>query len=226
MAAPGPREAELLALLAARDQQLVAARATSNARAADAARLAEATSQLASARAATGAAQAERDAARAERDKARAERDVAQAERDGARGASDAGLAAARGALSMAFNERDAALAAAEAERELSRAVLARDKTLADAISERDAQRRRMALPNVRTALLGESLIGVLPRAFAAGYASDLSQCVRLCGATWRLGDPHATNDVLVRSLEEQCGARAAHAAVREDFGDPAARRS
>ena len=65
---------------------------------------------------------------------------------------------------------------------------------------------------------LGELLLDVLPIAAAVGFAADVSQCVRLCGVTWRRGDRGATNDMLVQSLRLQCGAREARAAVREEF--------
>jgi hypothetical protein len=52
--------------------------------------------------------------------------------------------------------------------------------------------------------LLGESLIDVLPLVAENGFAVDVSQHVALCGATWRLGDLGATNDVMVRSLAMQ----------------------
>ena len=56
----------------------------------------------------------------------------------------------------------------------------------------------------------------------AVGYAAEVSQCVYLCGLTFRAGDRGATNDLLVQSLRRQCGAREAHAAVREDFVEAA----
>ena len=52
----------------------------------------------------------------------------------------------------------------------------------------------------------------------AVGFAAEMSQCVYLCGLTFRDGDRGATNDMLVQSLRLQCGARAAHAAGRENF--------
>ena len=68
---------------------------------------------------------------------------------------------------------------------------------------------------------LGERLLDVLPLVAALGFAADVSQHVALCGLTWRRGDRGATNDMLVRSLERQCGAKAARAARREDFVHP-----
>ena len=65
---------------------------------------------------------------------------------------------------------------------------------------------------------LGELLLDVLPIAAAVGFAADVSQCVQLCGVTWRRGDRGATNDMLVQSLRLQCGASEARAARREDF--------
>ncbi len=53
------------------------------------------------------------------------------------------------------------------------------------------------------------------------GFAAEVAHCLYLCGETWRKGDRGATNDMLVRSLERQCGTRAAHAAEREDFVRP-----
>ena len=64
---------------------------------------------------------------------------------------------------------------------------------------------------------LGERLLDVLPLVAALGFAADVSQHVALCGLTWRRGDRGATNDMLVRSLERQCGARAARAARRHE---------
>ena len=146
-----------------------------------------------------------------------------------ARDAQLAALQAAGGAaLAAARAERDAALATAvsasataEAERAFTRALLARDATLAAALRERDEGRARMAQPSVRLALLGERLLDVIPLVSAVGYAADVSQCLYLCGTTYRAGDKGATNDMLVRSQELQCGARAARAAGREDFRHP-----
>jgi len=53
------------------------------------------------------------------------------------------------------------------------------------------------------------------------GFACEVSHCLYLCGETWRKGDKGATNDMLVRSLERQCGLRAARAAKREDYVHP-----
>jgi hypothetical protein len=65
---------------------------------------------------------------------------------------------------------------------------------------------------------LGEAFLDALPIVAAVGFAADVSQCVQLCGVTFRAGDRGATNDMLVQSLRLQCGAREAHAAMREDF--------
>ena len=189
---------ELLALLKARDAEL-------------AARVGLLAEERAERDAALAAARAERDAALAaagaERAAARAEHDVVRAERDAA--------------LASGGAERDSLRTAAAADRALVRSVLARDATLAHALAERDELRRLAAQPNVRAALLGERLLDVLPLVAAMGFAADVSQHVALCGLTWRRGDRGATNDMLVRSLEMQCGARAAHAARREDFRYP-----
>jgi len=53
----------------------------------------------------------------------------------------------------------------------------------------------------------------------AVGCACEVSHCLYLCGETWRRGDKGATNDMLVCSLEQQCGARAARAAKRGACG-------
>jgi hypothetical protein len=66
--------------------------------------------------------------------------------------------------------------------------------------------------------VLGERLLDVLPIVAAMGFAAEVAHCLYLCGETFRRGDRGATNDMLVRSLERQCGARAARAAAREDF--------
>jgi ankyrin repeat protein len=50
------------------------------------------------------------------------------------------------------------------------------------------------------------------------GFAAEVSHCLFLCGETYRKGDKGATNDMLARSLERQCGASAARKAEREDF--------
>jgi hypothetical protein len=55
----------------------------------------------------------------------------------------------------------------------------------------------------------------------AMGFAAEVAHCLHLCGETWRKGDKGATNDMLARSLERQCGASAARAAKREDFAHP-----
>ena len=70
---------------------------------------------------------------------------------------------------------------------------------------------------------LGERCIDVLPIVSASGFAAEVSQCRELCGETWRAGDLGATNDMLVRSAEIQCGAQAARETRREDFVHPTA---
>jgi hypothetical protein len=70
--------------------------------------------------------------------------------------------------------------------------------------------------------VLGERCIDVLPIVSASGFAAEVSHCRWLCGETWRAGDLGATNDMLVRSAEIQCGARAAREKEREDFEGPA----
>jgi hypothetical protein len=65
---------------------------------------------------------------------------------------------------------------------------------------------------------LGEAFLDALPIVAAVGFAADVSQCVQLCGVTFRAGDRGATNDMLVQSLRLQCGARQARAAARERF--------
>jgi hypothetical protein len=69
--------------------------------------------------------------------------------------------------------------------------------------------------------VLGERLIDVIGIVAAMGFAAEVSHCLYLCGETWRKGDKGATNDMLTRSLERQCGASAARAAKREDSVDP-----
>jgi len=46
-----------------------------------------------------------------------------------------------------------------------------------------------------------------------------VSHCLFLCGETWRRGDRGATNDMIARSLERQCGVSAARAAKRNEYG-------
>ena len=65
---------------------------------------------------------------------------------------------------------------------------------------------------------LGESFLDALPIVAAVGFAAEVSQCVQLCGLTFRAGDRGATNDMFVQSLRLQCGAREARAAGREAF--------
>jgi hypothetical protein len=68
---------------------------------------------------------------------------------------------------------------------------------------------------------LGEQMLNVLPLASAVGFACKVSQCLYLCGETFRRGDKGATNDMLVCSIERQSGSRAARAAAREPFFHP-----
>ena len=67
---------------------------------------------------------------------------------------------------------------------------------------------------------LGEAFLDVIGLVAAVGFAAEVSQCLYLCGLTFRAGDRGATNDMLVQSLRRQCGAREAHAAKREEFSD------
>jgi hypothetical protein len=69
--------------------------------------------------------------------------------------------------------------------------------------------------------LLGERFLDVLVFVAAMGFAADVSQCLWLCGLSYRAGSLGALNDVLLRTLELQCGARGARAAVRESFLHP-----
>ena len=82
------------------------------------------------------------------------------------------------------------------------------------------AQRVRRPRFNGPTAnsAFGEAFLDVIDIVAAVGFAADASQCVQLCGLTYRAGDRGATNDMLVQSLRLQCGAREARAAGREDF--------
>jgi hypothetical protein len=66
---------------------------------------------------------------------------------------------------------------------------------------------------------LGELFLEVIGLVAAMGFAADVSQCVYVCGLTFRPGDRGATNDVLIQSLRLQCGAHETRAAVREDRG-------
>jgi hypothetical protein len=179
--------------------------------------------------AAGGASREELLALLAARDAQLAARDAQLAELLAARAADEARR---RAAVAAAEAERDAAVAAAEAardaacasagaERAFARSLLARDATLAAALAERDERRRLMERPSVRAALLGERLLDVLPIVAAVGFAAEVSHCLYLCGETWRKGDKGATNDMLARSLERQCGASAARAARREGFVHP-----
>jgi ankyrin repeat protein len=53
------------------------------------------------------------------------------------------------------------------------------------------------------------------------GFAPDVNQCRELCRLTWRVAQRGDTASMLERSLELQCGAKAAHTAKREDFSRP-----
>jgi len=68
---------------------------------------------------------------------------------------------------------------------------------------------------------LGERLIYVIGIVAAMGFACEVSHCLNLCGEIWRKGDKGATNDMIARSLERQCGLSAAHAAMRKDSWRP-----
>ena len=99
-----------------------------------------------------------------------------------------------------------------------------RAASAAEARGER-ARRRRVRREAFRgpaaDSALGERCIDVLPIVSASGFAAEVSQCRWLCGETWRAGDLGATNDMLVRSAEIQCGAQAARETRREDFVRP-----
>ena len=84
----------------------------------------------------------------------------------------------------------------------------------------RRARRPRFHGPAADSAL-GEAFLDAIGIVAAVGFAADVSQCVQLCGTTFRAGDRGATNDMLVQSLRLQCGAREARAARRERFGAP-----
>jgi hypothetical protein len=81
----------------------------------------------------------------------------------------------------------------------------------------RRARRPRFHGPAADSAL-GESFLDAIPIVSAVGFAADVSQCVQLCGVTFRAGDRGATNDMLVQSLRLQCGARETRASGREEF--------
>jgi len=61
-------------------------------------------------------------------------------------------------------------------------------------------------------------MIDVIGIVAAMGFAAEVSHCLYLCGETWRKGDKGATNDMIARSLERQCGASAARAAKRGEY--------
>jgi hypothetical protein len=81
----------------------------------------------------------------------------------------------------------------------------------------RRARRPRFHGPAADSAL-GEAFLDAIGIVAAVGFAADVSQCVQLCGLTYRAGDRGATNDMLVQSLRLQCGAREAREAEREQF--------
>ena len=72
----------------------------------------------------------------------------------------------------------------------------------------------------MHAALLGELLLDAVGIVSAVGYAAEVSHCRGLCRLTWRIVQRGDTADMLACSLERQCGAKAAHAAKREDFTD------
>ncbi len=123
-------------------------------------------------------------------------------------------------AVAAAASDRDAL----RAERALTSSVLARDATLAAAIFERDDMRRKLARPSVRVTLLGEALLDAIGIVLAVGFAPDVSRCRELCRLTWRVVQRGDTASMLERSLELQCGAKAARAAKREDIANPTTR--
>ena len=144
----------------------------------------------------------------------------------------DAALASASAALASASAERATATAAAaaaaevnrealRAERALTGAVLARDATLSAALYGIADLRRKLARPSVRGVLLGEGLLDTVGIVSAMGYAADVSHCRELCRLTWRVVQRGDTASMLERSLELQCGAKAARATKREDFLHP-----
>ena len=202
---------------------------------------------LAQAAAASAARDSQLAAATAERDSLRRKLAAVASERDTMRGqlknysseelralvaardaqieARDAQIAARDSALARASADSAALTAAAasdrgalRAERALTSSVLARDATLAAAIFERDDMRRKLARPSVRAALLGEALLDAIGIVSAVGFAPDVNQCRELCRLTWRVAQRGDTASMLERSLELQCGAKAARAAEREDF--------
>jgi hypothetical protein len=187
---------ELRALVAARDAQLVQREAEIAAR----------DSQIAARDEALTAARAEHAVELA---KASAQRAVVLA-------AAGAERVAAL-AVAAAASDRDAL----RAERALTSSVLARDATLTAAIVKRDDMRRKLARPSVRGLLLGEALLDAIGIVSAVGFAPDVSQCRELCRLTWRVAQRGDTASMLERSLELQCGAKAARAAEREDFSRP-----
>ena len=99
--------------------------------------------------------------------------------------------------------------------------------------AENDELRLKLALPNVRQALLGERLMDVIGIVAAGGgrhfgdgsgappsqgFAADVSHCLNLCKLTRVIVQRSDVADMLTQSLRLQCSAREAHAAKREDF--------
>ena len=99
--------------------------------------------------------------------------------------------------------------------------------------AENDELRLKLALPNVRQALLGERLMDVIGIVAAGGgrhfgdgsgappsqgFAADVSHCRHLCKLTLKIVQRSDVADMLTQSLRLQCSAREAHAAKREDF--------
>ena len=96
-----------------------------------------------------------------------------------------------------------------------------------------DELHHKLALPNVRQALLGERLMDVIGIVAAGGgrhfgdgsgappsqgFAADVSHCRHLCKLTLKIVQRSDVADMLTQSLRLQCSAREAHAAKREDF--------
>ena len=164
-----------------------------------------------------------------------AARDALLVQREAEIEARDSKIAARDEALTTARAEHAAELAKASAERPsaasdrdtlraeraLTSSVLARDAMLAAAIFEREDMRRKLARPSVRITLLGEALLDAIGIVSAVGFAPDVSQCRELCRLTWRVAQRGDTASMLERSLELQCGDKAARAAEREDISCP-----
>jgi hypothetical protein len=91
------------------------------------------------------------------------------------------------------------------------------DEARGERVRRRDVRREGFRGPAADTRL-GEAFLDAISIVAAVGFAADVSQCVQLCGTTFRAGDRGATIDMLVQSLRLQCGAREARAAGRQDF--------